>query len=630
MQNKHTLDAVKGRVLDFWIELNKQEYSRNTYSRYIEGVLFQDFELTHIEYYYIDGCKLKKFEASENQCVFDCIPINIALTNANQLELGMNELKLIKETHPYIDRLLVIQKNGQLDGMLFFKASQKWNEFAQTAYIQELVDLLYETSVMLKSQIEVHENNLLKTELLHMTEIFHSTMNVTHIIDTVVKEIQFAFSENKFQVILSNDQDRVLPKNVHIFDYSNEKPATIEAFVSGELTFESIEDNRYTAINSPIQGQQGTYGVIRIEADCKNIFSERDEKKIEYLGTTSGKALENAKLYHQSHGLVSDLQLINESSQHLNMNLSKNEMLLYLSNLIKKSFSPREMAVVFFEKEMQIKTGTTAYFFNPEAKVYLDFVVEHFERTTEPLFIANFQEISNKQEDFNSLMAIPIMNRQQVFGFVLVVHPTKYYFSFDSYKLMQSIIRHSSLAISNILLREQLQDLVDCDHLTKLYARGFLDRTVENSVQQDESGIFVLFDIDDFKKVNDQFGHQVGDKTLQLVSNIIREEVGNKGICARWGGEEIAIYLANIAMIEVLAIVDRICEKVPQHTNPSVTLSAGISCWDQQGNIGYQSIFNRADAALYIAKSNGKNQSKLYFTDDELLLKNELNKPIVD
>ena len=455
-------------------------------------------------------------------------------------------------------------------------------------------------------------------------------MNVAHINDTVVKEIQFAFPENKFQVILSNDQDRVLPKNVHIFDYSNEKPATIEAFVSGEITFESIEENGCTAINSPIQGQQGTYGVIRIEAECKNAFSERDEKKIKYLGDTSGKALENAKLYHQSHGLVSDLQLINESSQHLNMNLSKNEMLLYLSNLIKKSFSPREMAVVFFEKEMQIKTGTSAYFFNSEAKVYLDFVVAHFERTSEPLFIANFQEISNKQEDFNSLMAIPIMNRQQVFGFVLVVHPTKYYFSFDSYKLMQSIIRHSSLAISNILLREQLQDLVDCDHLTKLYARGFLDRTVENSVQEDESGIFVLFDIDDFKKVNDQFGHQVGDKTLQLVSNIIREEVGNKGICARWGGEEIAIYLSNIAMVEVLAIVDRICKYIPEKTNPSVTLSAGISCWDQQGNIGYQSIFNRADTALYLAKSNGKNQAKLYIANDELLLKKEFKKPIID
>ncbi len=70
------------------------------------------------------------------------------------------------------------------------------------------------------------------------------------------------------------------------------------------------------------------------------------------------------------------------------------------------------------------------------------------------------------------------------------MHEDQYFFSFESFKLMQSLIGHSSLALANSMLREQLQELVDKDHLTKLYTRRYLDKVIEKSIVNNEKGVF--------------------------------------------------------------------------------------------------------------------------------------------
>ena len=82
--------------------------------------------------------------------------------------------------------------------------------------------------------------------------------------------------------------------------------------------------------------------------------------------------------------------------------------------------------------------------------------------------------------------------------------------------------------------------MVDHDHLTKLYARSYLDKFVNQSLKNDDCGMFLLIDIDNFKRINDTYGHQVGDQVLIQIGEMLIEKVGKKGICARWGGEEMA------------------------------------------------------------------------------------------
>src|SRR5690606_23007528 len=116
-------------------------------------------------------------------------------------------------------------------------------------------------------------------------------------------------------------------------------------------------------------------------------------------------------------------------------------------------------------------------------------------------------------------------------------------------------------------------------------------------------------DIDNFKAINDTYGHQTGDDVLIQVANIIKSSIRDNDIAARWGGEELAIYLPNAPLSSALQVAERIRERVSRKTSPRVTISIGVSQWKQQDMIkGLDTLFQKADQSLYTAKSTGKNQ----------------------
>jgi diguanylate cyclase (GGDEF)-like protein len=379
------------------------------------------------------------------------------------------------------------------------------------------------------------------------------------------------------------------------------------------MTIDHASDIDSRLLNAPIKGKQGIYGVLQIFTPIDYRFSPREKKFIQHLTQISGNALENAKLYHQSHRLVSDLQLINETSQRLNMKLNKEEILSFLTKQLNKSFTPSEICFALLDDDQfQNAKGTSAFFYQEEARVYKNYIAKHFASSTDPLFVAEFDSLIEQKVAYNSMMVVPIIIREKVQGYCAILHLDPYYFSFDSFKLMQSLIRHSSLAISNILLREQLQEMVDRDYLTKLYARKYLDRYVENSMEEDEYGAFVLLDIDNFKMINDTFGHQTGDFILKTIGNQLQLSIQDQGICARWGGEEMAIYLPNKDANDAIEIVRKIIKLIPNVTEPSVTLSSGIAEWHNDLDLTYQHLLKNADIALYEAKNSGKNRYCLF------------------
>lgn len=194
----------------------------------------------------------------------------------------------------------------------------------------------------------------------------------------------------------------------------------------------------------------------------------------------------------------------------------------------------------------------------------------------------------------------------------MVLHKDPYYFPFDSFKLMQSLIHHSSLAMANTMLQNKLQEMVDRDHLTKLYARSYLDKYVEQVLTDTPTGMFLLIDIDNFKRVNDTYGHQIGDEVLIQIANKLKEMVADRGICARWGGEELAVCMANIDAKKARKIAQQFVETMPVITNPQVTISVGLITWDVNEQQIFKSIFSQADDALYVAKNSGKNRFVVY------------------
>ncbi|KPB05386.1 sensor domain-containing diguanylate cyclase [Bacillus sp. CHD6a] len=458
----------------------------------------------------------------------------------------------------------------------------------------------------------IHKRNEDKQyqELYTITSKFHSAMKVEGILSEVIKLLQRMYEDFSYLLLLTSDNDDLKHLPIKKLDFEDNNICAMNAYVTGEVQYENCIKDRRANIYVPIKGGQGVYGVLQIISLDAATLPESEIKFIKLLADETGAALENTQLYEQSKQVISDLQLINETSRQLNTNLRLTEVTSFMVKKILQSFHAKEVAFVFYqEKGTEILPGSTTFFQQHDIEEYLLHMKEFLYSDEEPLFIGDLR-LHKRLSDlpFCSCMVIPMIIPNGGRGACVVTHPLPYFFSFEQFKLLQSLIHHSTLAFNNSMLREELEKYVITDYLTKLYSRKYLDDKIEKSMKKDTYGTFILLDIDDFKIVNDTFGHQVGDKILIQVADIIKGNIRETDIGARWGGEELAIYLPKVDLKLGESIVLRIIEKIREQTNPGVTVSCGISFWNKNTQDTPRDLFHRADYALYKAKDQGKDQ----------------------
>lgn len=173
----------------------------------------------------------------------------------------------------------------------------------------------------------------------------------------------------------------------------------------------------------------------------------------------------------------------------------------------------------------------------------------------------------------------------------------------------------------------RLKKLAYKDELTTLYNRhGFKEESskfidevkgyLENPSRRKnflvKSFSLVIFDIDNFKKINDTYSHQAGDAILKLVSKIIKDKVREIDMAARWGGEEIIVGLVGSDEDQAYKIADDIRKKIEETAvdwegkTIKFTVSGGVASFAETKD--FESLFKKSDEALYKAKQTGKNK----------------------
>ncbi len=447
-------------------------------------------------------------------------------------------------------------------------------------------------------------------QLFKVTEKFHSSMMMEDVLREVIFTLKEVYPFYHYFLLLSHDNNSPTDLPVKDLEYNGENMAAMEAYVTAELQFENLKREKSSVIYAPLKGKQGVYGVLQIIVPNAISFPKNEVEFISLLANTAGGALENAQLYQQSKKLVTDLQLINEASHQLNSNLRLNEMMNYICERISASFDAKEVGFILFSLEnnsTKVLSGSSSFFFNQESQQYIKYVKEKIQIEKDSLFLGDFS-MQLEGARYKSIMAVPMMQTGVLKGVAIVMHPSAYHFSFDTFKLLQSLIHHSTLALTNSLLREELEKMVVTDHLTKLYSRNYLDEKIQMSLLEDKEGTFILIDIDDFKLINDTYGHQIGDDIIIQVANIIKDNIRSSDIGSRWGGEELAIYLPRVPLSLGVTIAERLVKKVRRNSKPAVTISCGVAYWNKQSNDTYHTLFKRADKALYTAKETGKDK----------------------
>lgn len=516
----------------------------------------------------------------------------------------------------------VILNTGEWLGVFGFIGDLERNQLPvdYLFYLYSTVQLwITESNMMVEAElIKAFKRELKKQDMLILSaKRLHALIDTDSVLMEVVDNVKAIFPNVTMEVFLSQDYQSS-NELIKPLDFQGmENRACTRAFMDGQIVIERDHvTNLMNRVAVPLSGKQGVYGVLDIE--CKDeVLEDSDVQFISMLADFGGASLENAKLYEQSYMLINELRLINEITQRLNQSLSLNEIFGFVSSELVEIFGAEYFCILQKVKEgeeLTVQASNLPEMFQEHFTVNNGFAGVMFS-TKEPVIISDYwvnpkvrsklMELTNSR----SLIASPIIVKEEVMGVILVVHQKPNFFSYDNYKLLQMLSGHIGLAMTNASLHSEVKRMVITDNLTGLHVRHVLDEQINVSQKKDFCGSFILMDIDDFKSVNDTYGHQVGDQILVQVSNIIKGSIREHDIAARWGGEELAVYFPQINKEQTLRIADRIRTKVLNDTHPLVTISCGVSDWNwEDDNISVESLFYRADMALYLAKNSGKNQ----------------------
>lgn len=189
-------------------------------------------------------------------------------------------------------------------------------------------------------------------------------------------------------------------------------------------------------------------------------------------------------------------------------------------------------------------------------------------------------------------------------------------FTEEDAALVSALARDAALAIEKAQLLETVEALATTDHLTGLANRRVFTERLRDEL--DRSGRYglsfglLIADVDDFKKVNDTYGHSVGDTVLQTIASVLRHSVRDVDLCVRYGGEEFVVILPHADAAGTRCVAERIRKSVmslpivADDSAKMMSLSIGMALYPQDGTTGDE-LIRAADAALYQAKRHGKN-----------------------
>lgn len=452
--------------------------------------------------------------------------------------------------------------------------------------------------------------------LFHITKKIHASIDVDDVLHTVMENIKELYPDMHVELWLSHDFSQVKVAAKQLSVAHDDHDISTKAFLTGRVMQGEVENqkgNRQFTLAAPLRGKQGVYGVLQLNSSNRPELTDKDVEFITLLADSAGNAFENAQLYRQSQNLIHDLTLINDMARQMNTSLNLQDVYRFVVDKLTATFHAEHACLLSREKgtdRFKIEaTNQPAY---SEMRVDgSEGIIHKIFSRREPVFIAEYDPEDRDLYwpiPYQSMIAFPLLGRN--LEEVMMIHHSKpHRFSFDDYKLMEIMAQHAKMAITNASLHTELEKMVITDNLTGLKVRSYLDEQIQKSQDRDQCGALVLFDIDNFKGINDTHGHQTGDQILINVSNIIKQNIRDTDTACRWGGEELAVYLPDVNKHLAATIAERIRRRVKENTFPPVTVSAGVADWSRtEKRKSLDQLFYEADMALYKAKNSGRDQ----------------------
>ena len=227
-----------------------------------------------------------------------------------------------------------------------------------------------------------------------------------------------------------------------------------------------------------------------------------------------------------------------------------------------------------------------------------------------------------ENNEVKTIIIFPISVKDQFKGFLSVFSPRKE-LKDDELSFLNLFARQIELAITIANLFETVKKQAVTDHLTNLFNRRFfedaLHREATRSLRTKQPFCLIGLDLDHLKKINDTYGHSMGDKAIATIANVITKNARSVDIPSRFGGEEFFIILPGIDAKGGIAAAERIRTSIEsaeiEGLEGGITASLGVASFIEQ-TTNIDELFEMCDKAMYSSKQKGRNQVTLADTDN--------------
>ncbi len=380
-------------------------------------------------------------------------------------------------------------------------------------------------------------------------------------------------------------------------------------------------------------------GVVLVDSLKENAYDGAVIEKLETCARIAGGLLYYAYLSFEQNYRNNQLMALNDYQRKFLENMSEENILIHVRDYMEKTLEGNRFTIVSRNPENPHTANVVScsgngsegfqnFEFELAEKGLLSLVFEKEQVLnrvfpSESPYIARMSPREPAGEEFHSLLAVPVQTDEGVQTALMVESTRARDYSEHQMRLLLTIARAAGFALSRARLYQEKARLASHDGLTGLQNhRAFqeqFDSELMRAQRYNYNLAVLMVDIDFFKKVNDEYGHPVGDKVLKEVALLLSQAVrAGSDLVARYGGEEFIIALIESDRNSSWETAERIRESVAAKSfeagpgrNFSVTLSIGAALYPEDSRKGADLLI-KADKALYGAKESGRNRTLFY------------------
>ena len=384
-------------------------------------------------------------------------------------------------------------------------------------------------------------------------------------------------------------------------------------------------------IVAPIRIKGQTVGILNLGSAVPDFFNQSHAGRLEIFANQAAIAIENARLFEESQQRAHYLSLMVQVTQAAINSTNLETTLAEIARLLADLYQSDGVYITLWEENRKLTIPAAAYGFTAEE--YAKIPYNPGDRTLtlacleagKPLVAEDVQTSEYVDPELaatfplKTMIAFPLITADQNLGAILVGYQQTHKVVSAEIEKGIEMASQVALAISKLRLYAEIQRLAIIDDLTGLYnRRGIFElgrQQVEQAHQTGSPLCLIWMDIDQFKKINDNFGHHIGDEVIAVIADRTRNNLKNRDLVGRYGGEggdELIILVVDALIDEGETVAERlrtviVNSLIATHDGKiQVTVSLGVTAL-RGASEDFQELLTRADKAMYEAKAAGRN-----------------------